>query len=88
MADEKVIGVKPTVTKEKKYTTEVYQDIFILVSDETGETQIAIRNNIIWREKFATVQEAKDFIDTKPWGLIVNTVLFIADDVINNKSIK
>lgn len=85
MAEEKqVMGIKPEVTQTEKITTEIYRDIFVLVT-RNEKTQIAIRNSIIWREEFESVQAAKDFIDDKPWGLIVNTVLFIAEDVKNNK---
>lgn len=82
--DPKVIGIKPKVTEEEKITTEIYRDIFILVT-KGNETQIAIRNSIIVRDKFESVQAAKDYIDDKPWRLLVNTILFIADDVKNNK---
>lgn len=78
------MGVKPKVTNEEKITTEIYRDIFILVT-RNEKTQIAIRNNIIVRDEFDTVQAAKDYIDEKPWKLLVNTILFIAEDVKNNK---
>lgn len=76
MAEEKVLGIKPEVKNEEKITTEIYRDIFVLVT-RNDKTQIAIQNSIIWREEFESIQDAKDFIDEKPWGLIVNTVLFI-----------
>lgn len=84
MAEKETIGIVPKVTNEQKITTEVYRDIFILVT-RNEKTQIAIRNNIIVRDEFESVQAAKDYIDDKPWKLIVNTVLFIAEDVKNNK---
>lgn len=84
MDEKNVMGVKPKVTNEEKITTEIYRDIFILVT-RNEKTQIAIRNNIIVRDEFDTVQAAKDYIDEKPWKLLVNTILFIAEDVKNNK---
>lgn len=85
MAEEKVLGVKPTIKAENKTTVQVYENIFTLVTKENEQkTYIAIRNSIIWREGFENVEEAKKFIDSKPWGLIVNTVLFINEDIINN----
>lgn len=84
MEEKNVIGVKPKVVNEEKITTEVYEDIFVLVTRK-GKTQIAIRNSIIVRDEFDTVEAAKNYIDAKPWKLLVNTVLFIAEDVKNNK---
>lgn len=83
MAEEKVMGVKPKVVKEEKITTEIYRDIFVLVT-KGDKTQIAIRNSIIVRDEFESVQAAKDFIDEKPWKLLVNTILFISEDLKKN----
>lgn len=85
MAEEKVLGVKPRVVEEEKITTETYRDIFVLVT--RGEkTQIAIRNSIIVRDEFDSIQAAKDFIDDKPWKLLVNTILFIYEDSKNRNN--
>lgn len=86
MAEEqKVIGI-PKVTKETKIETEDYEQIFTLVTEDDGankRTRIAIGNSIVWREDFKTINEAKAFINAKPWGLIVNTVLFIQEKTNN-----
>lgn len=82
MAEEqKVIGI-PKVTEQKKYETEKYQEIFTLVTEDDGEnkkTMIAIGNSYIWRAKFDSVDDAKAFIDAKPWGLMVNTIIYIQE---------
>lgn len=77
MAEKEVLGIKPTVKNVKSTKVEIYENIFSIVTDEENNSHIAIGNDIIWRGSFASVQEAKDFIDAKPWGLITNTVLYI-----------
>lgn len=74
MAEENVYGVKPRVKNEEKQEvkTERYGEMFILVTKDK-ETQIAVANNIVSRLKFKTVKAAKEYIDSKPWDLIVNT---------------
>lgn len=77
MAKEKVFGVKPKV--EIKETSKVEQyEMFTLVT-RSGKTQIAVTNKIVSRAEFDSIEAAKGYIDSKPWELIVNATLVVAD---------
>lgn len=72
MAKEKVYGIKPKVTKKDKTEVEQYEYCFNLVTRD-GKTQIAVGNRIVSGKVFESTKEAKEYIDSKPWGLIVAT---------------
>lgn len=78
MEEEKTYGVKPKVKKTDTIKTEAYQVIFTLVT-RNKETEIAVGNNIVSKIKFKSTKEAKNYIDSKPWELIVNTTCCIYD---------
>ena len=76
MAKKEVIGLKPTVKDEKVTRVEQYQIFNLVVSDKV---KIAIGNYLIHQNEFETVEDAKNYIDSKPWELIVNTTCCIYD---------
>jgi hypothetical protein len=53
-----------------KYVT-LENSPFILVDIE-GRWGIVFGNQLVHEQTFETVDEAKDFIDTKPWSLILS----------------
>lgn len=63
-------NVKPVVKSETEIKVEEYDYCFNLVTDEKG-TRIAVGRNIVSDKVFETKEEAKKYIDSKPWGLIV-----------------
>lgn len=62
--------------------TERYDEFFILVQ-RNDEVRIAVTNKIVTAKTFKTMEDAKKYIDRKPWELIVNTTIVIND--INNE---
>ena len=73
---------EPKVKIEDQITTEIYQQIFTLVT-KNGQTQIAISNYIVSKMTFDSIAKAKKYIDSKPWELIVNACCCLSE--INNK---
>lgn len=80
---KKVYGVKPKVEVTETAKTENYETIFTLVT-RNNKTRIAVTNKIISVKEFDTVKAAKEYIDSKPWELIVNATLVI-NDITNSK---
>lgn len=52
---------------------EMYEDIFTVIN-HNGIFMIAVGNQVVSKERFATREEALHYIDCKPWSLILNTV--------------
>lgn len=66
---------------------EKYEEIFAIVP-KNGVFLIGVGGQIMTPKTFATPEEAKSYIDQKPWELIVNTTCMIYDlskSVKNNK---
>lgn len=61
---------EPKVEVTEKVQTEKYL-VFDLVT-RNEEVYICIANYILSQSKFKNVEEAKAYIDSKPWELIVN----------------
>lgn len=88
MANEK----KPMFTEEPQSTiiesnqVEMYEDIFTVIN-HNGIFMIAVGNQVVCKERFATREEALHYIDCKPWSLILNTVAVMVDKLqtLNNK---
>lgn len=74
----KIYGVKPKVKVTEQAQVEKYQDIFNLVT-RNGKTQVAIQNNILTKKEFDSVDDAKAYIDAKPWELLINVICLIYD---------
>ena len=82
MAKKNVYGVTPKVKKTEVQKVEQYDFCFNLVT--RGEkTQIAVGNVIVSGQEFESVEAAKKYIDSKPWGLIVATT-GAAYDIMHN----
>lgn len=47
------------------------EDIFLIVRNDK-KYLIAITNQIVSRKQFETVEEAREYIQSKPWELILN----------------
>ena len=73
MGKPKVYGNVPRVEVTDKPEVQQYDYCFNLVKDKNG-VRVAIGNQIVTPHIFATVEEAKAYVDSKPWGLIVATV--------------
>lgn len=72
MAKEKEQGYdnKPKVEVTDSVKTHVH-DTFIIV-EKNNICFVAIGDKIVSREQFKSVEEAKAYIDSKPWELIIN----------------
>lgn len=57
--------------QEQTVKTEQY-DIFTLVKKDR-KVFVAVGNNIVTHSTFDRVEQAKKYIDSKPWELILNT---------------
>lgn len=77
MAKKKEIyGVKPKVEVKEVSKTHNYQTIFTIV-ERNKNFNIAVGNKIVSKLTFVTLKEAKDYIDSKPYELIVNATCCI-----------
>lgn len=48
-----------------------YEDVFLIVKN-ANHYLIALTNQIVSKQQFASVEEAKAYIQSKPWELIFN----------------
>ena len=57
---------------------ETYTEIFQIVKNN-GSYFIGCSNNLVSKLSFATADEAKAYIDSKPWELIINVTCLVMD---------
>ena len=76
--------MKVLKTEKKEVQVEMYEGIFEIV-EINGNYSIGIANKLIVNRPFATKEEAKAYIDNKPWELIINATCLIYDLAKNNK---
>lgn len=72
------MGQTKTKEVEREYTKVHQHDLFNIV-EHNKEFMIAVGNSIIDPQKFGSLKAATNYIDSKPWKLIVNTTCFIMD---------
>lgn len=75
---DQIYGVKPKIKVVETNKTEQYEEFFKLVTSNKL-TRIACGNAIVSRLQFKSVKEAKSYIDSKPWELIINVTAYIND---------
>ena len=82
MAKKKEEGYE---TKPKVQSTELVKthqhDVFIIV-EKNGQCLIALGDKIISKCSFSTVEEAQNYIDSKPWELIINATCAVWEIVV------
>lgn len=76
---------KPKVKVERSTKTEQYEKIFTIV-EQNGNFLIAVADKIITKNTFATSDEAKAYIDSKPYELIVNATCLLYELSLEQKS--
>ena len=77
--------MKPTIKNVKTTKINVEQhECFTIVLHE-GKYIITIGNNVVSREKFNTITKAKQYINSKPYDLLINTACLIAHQTINEQ---
>lgn len=64
--EAKIRNVKEEIVKTEQY------DLFTLVN-KGKKWFVAIGNNVVTHSTFDRAEQAKKYIDTKPWELILNT---------------
>lgn len=69
---------KPVVSEENFTKVHVHENIYQIVENK-GSFIIAVANKIVTNNNFATLEEAKTYIDSKPWELIINVTCLIYD---------
>lgn len=62
---------KPQVEVISATSTDSYDEHFTIINHD-GEFLIAIGNQVVSRKKFQSLQEAEQYIDSKPWDIILN----------------
>lgn len=72
MAKKEVYGNTPKVTKQTEIKVEQYDYCFNLLEDEKG-VRIAVGNTVVTAQIFENMEAAKNYIDSKPWSLIMAT---------------
>lgn len=90
MAKEKVFGVNPKVQVTETVKTEVYEEIFTLVTVKK-QTRIAIGQSFVSKKVFESIKKAKEYIDKKPWELLINVICLVeekAQEAKNNQQSK
>lgn len=71
--------MKPaTVEVVESNRTYQHEDLFVIV-EQNGQFRIAVTNKIISNKVFGSLKEATNYIDSKPWELIVNVSCAIWD---------
>lgn len=85
MAKEKFTQAPQTEIIESNQL-EMVEDIFTLIN-HNGVFMIAVGNQVVSKERFATREEALHYINCKPWALILNTVAVMMEklNTLNNK---
>lgn len=72
-------------TKPKVQSTELVKtqqhDVFIIV-EKNGQCLIALGDKIVSKNTFATIEEAQNYIDSKPWELIINATCAVWEIVV------
>lgn len=76
MAKKTKQAAQPEIKVERSTNTEQYETIFTLVQNN-GNVMIAVADKIISKMTFATFEEAKAYIDSKPYELIVNATCLL-----------
>lgn len=72
MTKKEVYGNTPKVTKKTEIKVEQYDYCFNLLEDEKG-VRIAVGNTVVTAQIFENMETAKNYIDSKPWALIMAT---------------
>ena len=77
------LGIKDQTEKDGKLTYEVYEDgLFTIVLDkETRKYFITVGKYSLSPAEFDTLEEAKNYIDSKPWKLIVQIAMIFVEGV-------
>lgn len=71
-------GLTPKIDVTEQNKVEQCEPFFTLIS-RNGVTQIAVGNYIVSKLQFASTDEAKEYIQSKPWELLVNATCAIYD---------
>lgn len=84
MAEEKQnYTVQPKVEVTETVQTSGY-DMFTLVTKD-NKVMIAVADKIVCRQAFESERQAIEFIDSKPWELLVN-VACVCFDLMNKQT--
>lgn len=70
--------VKPKVEVKETSKVHEFEKIFTIV-ERNGNFNIAVGNKIVSKLTFVSLEETQDYINSKPWELIVNAVCCIYD---------
>ena len=78
--------MKPSIKNVKTTKINVEQhECFTIVLNESAYI-ITIGNNVVSREKFKTLTKAKQYINSKPYELLINTACLIAYQTIKEQN--
>ena len=85
MSKEEQYTNKPRVEVTEKIMTRGH-DMFTLVTKK-GSVMIAVADKIVSKKQFETEEAAIEYIDSKPWELLVN-VACVCYDLMNKETKK
>lgn len=57
---------------EEFKTNQVEQEDLFLIVNKDGKYLIALTNKIVSKQQFNTLEEARNYVQSKPWELILN----------------
>lgn len=70
--------ITPKITAKETTKVHQYLQVFTIV-ERNGNFNIAVGNKIITKKTFISIEDAENYIDSKPWELIVNATCCIYD---------
>lgn len=74
--------------KQKENTVEIHEhDEFLIVKNEQGLYLIVFGNNYVSRKQFNNLEDAKNYIDSKPYEIIFASCCTICRSIIPNNNI-
>lgn len=72
MAKEPKKEYSNTPKIEEFKTNQVEQEDLFLIVNKDGKYLIALTNKIVSKQQFDTLEEARTYVQSKPWELILN----------------
>lgn len=78
--NEEVPTEKKVLVNKKETKGNVIHDNIFQVANVQGRYMIAVMDKIVTKKSFETQEEAIEYIDSKPWELIINVTCLISEE--------
>ena len=73
---------------EEFKTNQVEQEDLFLIVNKDGKYLIALTNKIVSKQQFETLEEARAYVQSKPWELILNATAVMMNYLQHPEEIK